>query len=382
MARKTVPKMKGVSSVTRNGVGYWYAYVGGRKVYCGEGDKGRGLAEAARAKHMALKYEHREHRAGIKTERPQFSTIRDLSDWYMTLPSVQEQKSFYRKTNACAHLLEYFGNKSLSEAEGDDQERYRKWRKDHGASDGTLDYELELLSAMYHMARRGKKIAADSLPGMFVMKREYIPRPRVTESQYTALLEHAEADFRDILICGYESAMRSSEICRLTPAQVKLNVHHISGQVVNYIDLGIFDTKTHARRTVPVSAALKEVLERRSAGIGPEDRIFTFAGKPATSADVTGYMRRTCEKAGIPYGDKEKNRKGEKVGIVFHCLRSTWTSQRIEQGFSEEIIRRATGHSSLKAFQSYVKLDASAVMRLVETNSDNFSTKTMETKAR
>jgi hypothetical protein len=35
-------------------------------------------------------------------------------------------------------------------------------------------------------------------------------------------------------------------------------------------------------------------------------------------------------------------------------------------GFSDEIIRRATGHKSLEAYQQYVKLDPAAVMRLVE----------------
>jgi hypothetical protein len=38
-------------------------------------------------------------------------------------------------------------------------------------------------------------------------------------------------------------------------------------------------------------------------------------------------------------------------------------------GFSDEIIRRATGHKSLEAYRNYVKLDPHVVMRLVK-NSD------------
>jgi hypothetical protein len=34
-------------------------------------------------------------------------------------------------------------------------------------------------------------------------------------------------------------------------------------------------------------------------------------------------------------------------------------------GFSDEIIRRATGHKTLEAYQNYVKLDPTAVMSLV-----------------
>jgi integrase len=65
MAKKRQAKLKGVSSVTRNGVQYWYARTGGVKLYCGKGDEGRAMAEAARSKHVSKLYETREVRAGI-----------------------------------------------------------------------------------------------------------------------------------------------------------------------------------------------------------------------------------------------------------------------------------------------------------------------------
>ncbi len=38
----------------------------------------------------------------------------------------------------------------------------------------------------------------------------------------------------------------------------------------------------------------------------------------------------------------------------------------IEKGFSDEIVRRATGHKTLEAYQQYIKLDPHVVMKLVE----------------
>jgi hypothetical protein len=35
-------------------------------------------------------------------------------------------------------------------------------------------------------------------------------------------------------------------------------------------------------------------------------------------------------------------------------------------GFSDEIVRRATGHRTLEAYQQYIKLDPEAVMMLIE----------------
>ncbi|MFP3870565.1 MAG: hypothetical protein ACLFVT_06775 [Syntrophobacteria bacterium] len=76
-------------------------------------------------------------------------------------------------------------------------------------------------------------------------------------------------------------------------------------------------------------------------------------------------MRYRCQGAALPHGDNALNEKGERIGIVFHCLRHTRTSKWIELGFSDEIIRRATGHKSLEAYKSYVHLDAGTVMTLV-----------------
>ena len=191
-----------------------------------------------------------------------------------------------------------------------------------------------------------------------------MPRPRITESEYSAILKHADPDFKDVLICGYETAMRKSEIINLTPDQVHLDIQHISGEVLDYIDLGIFDTKNGARRTVPVSDKLKAVLKRRIKGLSGEDLIFSYNGRRYTKFRVGGFMQDACDKARVPYGDGTLNGKGERIGIVFHCLRHTRTSMWVEAGFSDEIVRRATGHKSLAAYQQYVKLDPKAIMRL------------------
>ena len=139
---------------------------------------------------------------------------------------------------------------------------------------GTIDLEIAVLSAMFHLALKQKKIQADTMPGEFDKKNEVNPRPLITKEEFEKLLAESDPEFQDILTCGYESAMRSGEIRKLTAGQVHLNVKHISGETLDYIDLGIFDTKTEARRMVPVSARLKQILERRTKGLKPQDRVF------------------------------------------------------------------------------------------------------------
>ncbi|MGD8740355.1 MAG: tyrosine-type recombinase/integrase, partial [Desulfobacterales bacterium] len=142
---------------------------------------------------------------------------------------------------------------------------------------------------------------------------------------------------------------------------------HFSGEKFSYIDLGVFDTKNKTRRTVPVSETLKEVLARRIKGKGPDDSVFTRSnGNPWKVYDIDYRLEVACKKGSVPYGDKVFNAKGEKIGIVFHCFRRTRITKWIEMGFSDEIIRRASGHNSLAAYREYVTLGPQSVMCLVE----------------
>ena len=224
---------------------------------------------------------------------------------------------------------------------------------------------------MYHTALKRKLISAETMPGEFVQKKSDNPRRIVKDDEFEKICEQARGDFRDVLVCAYESALRVSEICGLTKSQIFLDIQHISGDIVDYIDLGIFDTKTGARRTVPVSSILKEVLQRRIDKIESDDWVFTTNGRKYNRNMVMVRMKAVCEKANVPYGDKILDKKGARIGIVFHCLRHTRTTKWVEMGFSDEIIRRATGHRTLDAYQRYVKLDPHAVMRLVSKRYKN-----------
>ena len=351
--------------------GYFYANIDGRREYFGAGDEGRKLAEAARAKFELSKYENREIRAGLNVKKTSVKTFRELCNWYMALPSIQAMKIYQRRVYLAAHLLEFFGDIRLANLTVDHQERYRQKREAEGAASGSIDLEINLFSAIFNLGAKRKEIPADLVPGEIIRKGEVNPRQIVTEENFNALLAQCSGDLADFLICGYETAMRINEIAELTPSQVRLDLQHFSGAVLDYIDLGIFDTKTGARRTVPVSARLKAILTRRMAGLGDDDRIFTNGrGHRYTSSLMAMVLRVACEKAGIPYGDKAVDAKGYKIGFVFHCLRHTRTTAWVMAGYSDEIIRRATGHATLAAYQKYIKLDPFAVMRLVDDGTE------------
>jgi integrase len=225
------------------------------------------------------------------------------------------------------------------------------------------------------MALKDKKIRFEDKPGRFVFKYDHNPRRIITEDEFKSLLKNAESDLQDLITAGYESAMRSGEICNLTAEKVRIGIQHFSGEIVDFVDLGVFDTKNKTRRTVPISARLKEILQRRLKNLGPEDYVFTKRGRRWSRNKIAIDMKSICDKAKIPYGDNALNKKGERIGIVFHCFRHTRITRWVEMGYSDEIIRRASGHKDLKAYRNYVQLDPLAVMRLVNSKTDNSSIK-------
>jgi integrase len=365
--KKAQKIMKGVSSRTVGGETYWYATLSGRKTYMGKGDEARKSATAAKAKEVLSKHETRELRGGLDVKRSKFMTFKDLHEWYFSLPEVQGQRIYNGKIARLGHLVDFFGNRPLNQFEADEQGRYRHFRTNQKAASGTIDNEIKLLSAMFHAAVKSKLLPSSVMPTVFDRHDEYIPRRTVTEEEYEKLLEKANPDFRDFLICGYETGMRLDEIMELRASRVHLDVKHISGRILDYISLGIFDTKTKAQRHIPVSAALKPVLASRMQGLGRDDYVFKNShGNPYKyESAIVLLMKSTCQRAKVLYGSKV-NESGERDGITFHCLRHTRITKWVEAGFSDEIIRRASGHHSLAAYRVYVNItDPLPIMNLV-----------------
>ncbi len=372
--------MKGVTKRKVNGSVYWYATVDGKRVACGKSDQGREVAEYQRREWEQKQLRRKLGFVDEEPEEPEVQTIAELVDWYMGLSSVQEKKSFCRKISGVKHLLDFFGDKPLKGARPDEQEKYRQWRRDQGAGDGTIDYELACLCTIFRKAELRDKIRPGERPKEFVLKRDVNPRRTITDKEYARLLDAASGDFRDILIIGYETGMRSGEICGLLRKQVTLDeVRIVKGEkrIVSAITLSVKDTKTKMPRVVPLSEEVKAVLNARIKGLKGESRVF-----PAWSnVRVAEYFKRACKNARVPHGDKLMDSKGGRRGVTFHCLRHTRITKWEDEGMHPLHIMMATGHTDVKMHLHYSHPDTSGVMSLVAPKSVQNRVKTSESLA-
>ena len=102
------------------------------------------------------------------------------------------------------------------------------------------------------------------------------------------------------------------------------------------------------------------------AGLGPEDYVFIRDGWPHNRTSISRKLSVVCKKADVEYGDRITDKKGNKVGCVFHSFRYAWISRKVTEGWNDELIRLASGHNSLSSFRKYVQLDAASMMKLVK----------------
>jgi len=107
------------------------------------------------------------------------------------------------------------------------------------------------------------------------------------------------------------------------------------------------------------------------------NHVFLFKGKPVR--DIRTALKDGCKKAGIPYGQKEKN------GFVFHDLRHSFNIHMRKAGVPESVIMKMTGHSTRQMFDRYNTVDMEDARQAVDQlrgyfeNVDQMLTKNQKT---
>jgi integrase len=155
------------------------------------------------------------------------------------------------------------------------------------------------------------------------------------------LLAHAEPFMHDFIIALLETGCRQGELRSLQFSQVRWNE--------NVLLLPADKTKTRKARVVPITAKLREVLERRQKGpdgqtLGPGCYVFgTEVGERRVRIDKA--WTRACETAGI-------------VNLHMHDLRREFASRLLESGANTAMVRDWLGHASLTMTSRYLATTA------------------------
>lgn len=370
--------IKSVRCQKRNGKEYWSARIGGKDyTYCGEGKKGQKDALEARHKYEYEKLQARRQGLGLDTRKTQFKRFLDMMNWYMELAVKEKKDSTYtRYVKATPHLARYFGKKPVTGIETIDLKRYRVDRRAEGAAHGTIDFEQRVMRLIYNEAKKNKMIPTEAGPGEYKDKNRYNPRRPVTDEEYQKLLQATEddPDFKHLMVCAYETAMRPAEITGLQVRDVRFGevVSEVPKRTADYLDVEDVKSKEEPkeRKSVPISAELEEILKERIKGLKSTDLVFT--NKENRWGNIPQRFKKVCGKAEVFHSIHKKytDSQGREIsGIDFYCFRATRITKWAEL-YNDNVVRLASGHKNPQVYRKrYLKLNAAAVMPLVGKSS-------------
>lgn len=186
---------------------------------------------------------------------------------------------------------------------------------------------LSVLRAAHSMA--AKRWGCPVQPMDWRMLRTKEPKERVrwaTREEAFSLLSHLPAHIALIVEWSLYTGLRKRETVMLAKSAVSL--------ARNAVDVVV---KGGQVRTVQLSPAARDVLERALVANPASDRVFD-------ARNLRKHFTRACAKVGLR-------------DFHFHDLRHTFATWLRQQGTAIEIVSRALGHSSIQVTQKYAHVD-------------------------
>lgn len=258
----------------------------------------------------------------------------DLRRHYETTGARDIEEAEYR----LKHLDTFFAGRKLAAIGPADTTQYAARRQEQGASNGTINRELAVLSRMLRLAYENGKLLR--LP---VIRRLQESDPRqgfFGEVEFLAVHENLPERVRPVATFAYLTGWRvQSEVLPLTWPQVDFS----GGEV--RLEPGT--TKNDEARTFPLFPELRALLEAQRAYTERVQReqnripipwVFHREGKPIKSFRRS--WKTACKLAGQP-------------GRIPHDFRRTAVRNMVRKGIPERVAMQLSGHKTRDVFERY-----------------------------
>lgn len=266
----------------------------------------------------------------------------DLARMYMASEQTRALRSLTRIRQALDHLLPVFGAVPVFKITPDLINSYMARRVKEPSRKGitragTVNREVAYLRAVFSWGLQNEIISRYPFGRRRVKFYDERPAARtryVTRTELDRLLVHSPAHLRPLLLTAYFTAMRRSEILKLTWDRIDLEQ--------GIIELRPEDTKTKWGRVIPIDPELLGVLqELRQDMRHISGRVFLYRGQPISD------FKRSFDAA---------KKKASIEDIWFHDLRGTATTNMLDATGDQKTTMAITGHRTASVFHRYVKV--------------------------
>lgn len=293
---------------------------------------------------------------GPVSDRLNFSDLEKmLGDHYHAMRSRD------RAERALVHLRRHLGLYRIKNLKSDVLTGYVTARREEGASEATIKYELAILKKGFSLALRAEKIS--HRPAFPVLKIENTRTGFFEEEEFAAVLEELPEYLKGVMTFAYLTGWRvMSEVVTLEWSQVNFKA--------GVVRLEPGTTKNGQGRTFPFNAypKLKAVLEdqqrysKRIARTTGKLVPWVFHRDGHQIKNFREAWRLTCVRAGLakPKTDAEgrpvMDKKGKPVMLaakIPHDFRRTAVRNLERAGVSRSVAMKLVGHQTESIYQRY-----------------------------
>ena len=217
-------------------------------------------------------------------------------------------------------------------------------------SPSTINKSVKVLKAAFNAAVKSRQLEFNPAAHVEFIQTEPESRRPFTGKELAALLSHADAEWRTMILTAFYTGLRLRDCANLTWRNVELHTD----------TLNVLTEKTGRRQVLP----LAEPLARHLSGIAGDDPRAalcpTLHGKPAAwlSAQFYKVMVKAgiVEKRGHESTGKGRDSKRERNEISFHSLRYNCTSALKSSGVSDSVAMDIVGHETASISRNDTKI--------------------------
>jgi len=280
------------------------------------------------------------HRLSKLTEAAQWPTVKELGMAYAEA-KLKDRESYWKAQMIARQLGKVFPvpiNELTPKMVND-----FKLKRLAGVRSETCRGQLAFLSRFYRYAKRELLLEIDNPVSRIVMPAASKPSDKVvSKEELDLLLGQLKPTMALIVELAYETAMRRSEIVKLTPSCL-----HLEERIADVID-----GKT-GTRNVPLTKRavelLKMALDQCPNRNRPDTRLFNVRPHSATNA-----VKRAREKLGLD------------ASVRIHQLRHTRITNVARKGLNNAQIMVVSGHRDPRSVARYTHLQAKDVLHLID----------------
>lgn len=328
--------------------------VDGRRVHRVIGRDSEGVTRTQAEEYIAQARTHaKEQRLNLPQGRKTALSFAEAADRYLEqLEQIGGKNMVAKRRHFRLYLKPQFGTQRLDAISGFAIERYKKLRRDAGATAGTINRELATLSHLLNRAIEWRWL--DRAPAKAAKLREAGGRIiALDDAQCDALMAAAIGSADPYLwlfvAFGLNTAMRHGEILAARWDQLDL-VHR---------RLFIPDAKA-GQREQPITPELAEILARERE-MRDDRKGWIF---PSPHADSGSGHRARMDRA---FDDAVQRAGLDPVAITPHVMRHTAITKLVQAGVDLPTVQRISGHKTLAMVLRYTHVHGRHIDQAIAT---------------